>query len=83
MIILTKIVSRNLFYAYYQCCGAGAGLDETFCSSRSRSFFWPGSGYAKCYKNPKFFILKFEIDFKNHNFVAIYRYFKEPFDDRL
>jgi hypothetical protein len=35
----------------------------------------------KCYKNPKFFILKFEVDFKNHNLVAIY--FEEPFDDHL
>jgi hypothetical protein len=26
------------------------------------------------YKNPKFFILKFEVDLKNHNFVAIYFY---------
>jgi hypothetical protein len=35
----------------------------------------------KCYKSPKFFILKFDFEFKNHNFVAIY--FKEPFDDHL
>jgi hypothetical protein len=35
----------------------------------------------KCYKKPKFFILKFEVDFENHNFVAIY--FEEPFDDHL
>jgi hypothetical protein len=51
-------VERQLF------AGAGAKV------------FWPGSGsgagYVKCYKNPKFFILKFEVDFKNHNFVAIY-----------
>jgi hypothetical protein len=26
----------------------------------------------KCYKNPKFFILKVEIDFKNNKFVTIY-----------
>jgi hypothetical protein len=26
----------------------------------------------KCYKNPKFFILNFEVDFKNPNFVVIY-----------
>jgi hypothetical protein len=30
---------------------------------------------------PKFFIPKFEVDFKNDNFVAIY--LKEPFDDHL
>jgi hypothetical protein len=35
----------------------------------------------KCYKTLKFFILKFEFDFKNHNFFVIY--FKEPFDDHL
>jgi hypothetical protein len=35
----------------------------------------------KCYKNPKFFKLKFEVEFKNHNFVAIY--LKAPFDDHL
>jgi hypothetical protein len=40
-----------------------------------------GAGYVKCYKNPKFFILKVEVDLKNHNFVAIY--FKETFDDHL
>jgi hypothetical protein len=37
--------------------------------------------HIKCFKKPKFFILKFEVEFKNHNFVAIY--FKEPFDDHL
>jgi hypothetical protein len=35
-----------------------------------------GAGYinsytVKCYKTPKFFIQKFEVDFKNHNFIAI------------
>jgi hypothetical protein len=34
--------------------------------------------YKIFFKKPKFFILKFEVDFKNHNFVAIY--FKEPFE---
>jgi hypothetical protein len=48
--------------------------------------FWPGSGagcvnYSRMFKNPKFFILKVEIDLKNHNFVAIY--LKEPFDNHL
>jgi hypothetical protein len=70
-----------------QCCGAGAGAGAggaaTFCWSRSQSFFGPAPEpgmliLLKCYKNPQFFILKVEIDFKNHNFVAIY--FKEPFD---
>jgi hypothetical protein len=32
-------------------------------------------------QTPNFFILKFEVDVKNHNFVAIY--FKESFDDHL
>jgi hypothetical protein len=40
-----------------------------------------GAGYVKCYKTPKFFILKFEDDIKNHNFVAFY--FKEPFDEHF
>jgi hypothetical protein len=47
--------------------------------------FRPGSGYVNSYKNvtkkPKFFKLKFEVECKNTNFVAIY--FKEPFDDHL
>jgi hypothetical protein len=69
-----------------QCCGAGAGGAATFCWSRSQSFFDPAPEpgikiLIRCYKNPKFFMLKFEVDFKNHNFVAIY--FKEPFDDCL
>jgi hypothetical protein len=49
--------------------------------------FWTGSGdmyvnsYKKCYKNPKFFRFKFEVDLKNHNLVAIY--FKELVDNHL
>jgi hypothetical protein len=34
-----------------------------------------GAGYINSYKmlqTSKFFILKFEVDFKNHNFIAIY-----------
>jgi hypothetical protein len=40
-----------------------------------------GAGYVKYYKNPKFFILKYEVGLKNHIFVAIY--FKQPFDDHF
>jgi hypothetical protein len=68
------------------CCGAGASEAATFCWSRSRSFFYPALApgmkvLIKCYKNPKFFILKFVGDFKNHNFLALY--FKQPFYDHL
>jgi hypothetical protein len=41
---------------------AGAGAEVFLAQLRSRV----------CYTNPKFSILKFEVDFKNHNFVAIY-----------
>jgi hypothetical protein len=49
-------VERQLF--------AGAGVEVFLPGSGS------GAGYVKCYKNPKFFILKFEVHFKNHNFLA-------------
>jgi hypothetical protein len=91
------VVRRQIFVVgirgtyRYQCCGAGAGAGAggaaTFCWSRGRRqsfFFDPETGVKiliKCYKNPKFFIFKFEIYFKNHKLIAIY--FKEPFDDHL
>jgi hypothetical protein len=69
-----------------QCCGA-SGV-ATFCWSRSRSqsFFDPAPEPSieiliKCYKNPKFFIQKLEVESKNHNLDAVY--FTEPFDDHL
>jgi hypothetical protein len=69
-----------------QCCGAGAGGAAIFC--RSQSFFWLGSGAGyvqkiliKCYINLTFLIFKFEVDFKNDNFIAIY--LKEPADDHI
>jgi hypothetical protein len=72
------LLTRSLMtWAQYQCCGSGASGAATFCWSQSRSFFVPAPApepgikiLKKCYKNPKFFILKFEVDFKNHNFVC-------------
>jgi hypothetical protein len=51
--------------------GAGASPKKFRLRRRVCKFF------KKCYKNPKFFILKLAVEFKNHNFVAIY--FKELF----
>jgi hypothetical protein len=56
-----------------QCCRAGGAATFYWSRRRSRSF-WPGSGagyvnsYKKCYKNPKFCILKFELNFYLSNF---------------
>jgi hypothetical protein len=47
----------------------------------AKVFFGPA--LIKRFKNSKYFILKFEVDFKNHNFVATGIYFKEPLDDHL
>jgi hypothetical protein len=58
---------------------AGAGARPNKIRLRPRE---PGMQIPKkCYKNPKFFIQKHKVEFKNHNFVAIY--FKEPFDDHF
>jgi hypothetical protein len=57
--------------------GAGAGAKVLFGPAPEKGM----KILIKYYKNPTFFILKFEVDFKNHNFVTIY--FKEPFDDHL
>jgi hypothetical protein len=61
---------------------------QLFAGAGAEVFFYPAltpgmKVLIKCYKNPKFFILKFEGDFKNHNFLALPVYFKEPFDDHL
>jgi hypothetical protein len=63
-------------------------VEQQLFAGAGAKVFWPGSGSGagcvnslKMLQNPKFFILKFEIDFINHNFIAIY--FKEPFDDHL
>jgi hypothetical protein len=61
-----KPVEQQLF------AGAGAGAKVFLTRLRLRS---------RVCKNPKFFIPKFDVDFKNDNFVAIY--FKETFDDHL
>jgi hypothetical protein len=41
---------------------------------------WLRRRVCKMLKYSKFFILNFEVDFKNHNLVATGIYFKEPFD---
>jgi hypothetical protein len=48
---------------------------QLFAGAGAKVFFDPAPGIKiliKCYKTPKFFILKFEVYFKNHNLVAIY-----------
>jgi hypothetical protein len=55
---------------------AGAGAKVFLARLRSRV-----CKFLYNVKTPKFFIIKFEVEFKNHNFAAIY--FKEPFDDHL
>jgi hypothetical protein len=84
------MIQKN-YSGFVQCCEVGAGTG----AGGAAPFYGAGarpkkfrlrlrSQVCKFIKNvtkPKFFILKFEVEFKNHNFVVIY--FKEPFDDHL
>jgi hypothetical protein len=45
----------SVAYTRRHCCGAGAGYVNSY----------------KMLEKPKIFILKFEVDFKNHNFVTL------------
>jgi hypothetical protein len=59
----------------YVLAGAGAGVAAIFLLEPEPGQKNFGSGYVnslKSYKNPKFFLLKLQVEFKNHDFVAIY-----------
>jgi hypothetical protein len=78
MLLHLMLLGYNLFYPVLQSRSCSR-WSSNFLLELEPKFFWPGSGsgagYVNSYKmlqNPKFFILKLEVDFKNHIFVAIY-----------
>jgi hypothetical protein len=59
----------------WQCFGAGGAATFFRSQAKKISATAPEPGMLflkKCDKNPKFFILKLEVEFKNPNFVASY-----------
>jgi hypothetical protein len=60
-------------------------VEQQLFAGAGAEVFWPGSAlgmeiHIKCYKNPKFFIHKFEVEFNNF-FRSYFR--KQPIDDHL